>query len=1064
MDLQAQLQQHLGDTYVVERELGGGGMSRVFVAVETRLGRTVVVKVLSPDLAQGINVDRFEREIRLAASLQQANIVPLLTAGDLDGLPYFTMPYIDGESVRTRLTRGPLPIADVTMILRDVARALAYAHGRGVVHRDIKPDNVLLSGEAAVVTDFGIAKALSASRTAAPGATLTQLGTSIGTPAYMAPEQVAGDPAVDHRVDLYALGCTGYELLTGQAPFANRTPQQVLAAHLSQAVPSAAVLRPDTPPALAALIARLMEKDPARRPTNATEVLRALDAATTSTPTLAFSAPGTLRRALVAWAVAAVVVVLCAKAAVVGIGLPDWVFPGAIVVMLLGLPALLVTGYVQRVARRVAIATPTLTPGGTPGYRSPGGTVATMALKASPHLTWRRTWRGGAIAIAAFVVMIAAVMTSRAFGIGPWASLVAAGKLGASDRIVLADVSAPASDTGLVVIVDEAIRAALSQSSAVHLVQPSDVADVLQQMKQSRDRPLTDPAVVHEVALRTNARAILNGHIAPLGNGYAVSLDLTAANGGVVLASFQGTAASSQDLLKLIDKLTRELRGKVGESLRHVQLSIPLARATTTSLEALRTYSEAVTAHDVDRDYPRAIQLEREAIALDTTFALAWRKLGVSLFDNYAPAAESDSAFERAMRYADRLPEQEKQLALGAYYSMDQAALDRGKTIAAYQAVFALDSTSTTASTDLALYFVSGDQLDSALKYAQVYRRLAPGPESIDGVAGVLTRMGDTTAARALIDSVRTAPGTAADDDRLNARYLLAAATGKRDSMRRLAAMMSEGGPPILRFGAAMLLGNVDATQGRVRESDSMARVARQLVDSFRLTVPFADMAIAANDILLRNRAADGLKALDAALATPAWQRANAADLPIPMVVSLYALGGNPDRAESVLDHAVSATPAYRSPMVGEYIAMARGRIALARGNDPAALQQFRAALVSDDGKPGDMFPEAVFGVAKTFDRMGERDSARIWFGKYLAISPVRRDEKRSGSPTLFEASPAAADKRLGELYDAASKPAEALKYYGAFVDQWKNADPELQPVVTGIKQRMAELEKGEGH
>jgi serine/threonine-protein kinase len=149
----------------------------------------VVIKVLSPELTQGISVERFEREIQTAAALQQANIVPVLSAGDTNGLPYYSMPFVEGQSLRSRLARGPLAITEVIGVLRDVSKALAFAHERGVVHRDIKPDNVLLSGGTAVVTDFGIAKALSAARADTHGATLTQIGTSIGTPAYMAPEQ-----------------------------------------------------------------------------------------------------------------------------------------------------------------------------------------------------------------------------------------------------------------------------------------------------------------------------------------------------------------------------------------------------------------------------------------------------------------------------------------------------------------------------------------------------------------------------------------------------------------------------------------------------------------------------------------------------------------------------------------------------------------------------------------------------------------------------------------------------------------------------------------------------------
>lgn len=269
------LKETLSGSYVFERELGGGGMSSVFLAREIALGRDVVIKVLTPELSKDVSAERFAREIQVAASLQQANIVPLLATGSADGVPYYVMPYVQGESLRARLCQQPkLTIAECVGILRDVARALNYAHGRGVVHRDIKPENILLSGDTAVVTDFGIAKAVSAARTLADPSTLTQTGTSLGTPAYMAPEQIAGDPAVDHRADLYAWGVVAWEILGGKHPFADRTtPHAMIAAHMSTTAPSVITLRPDTPAALGDLIRRCLEKDPPKRPASAAEIL-----------------------------------------------------------------------------------------------------------------------------------------------------------------------------------------------------------------------------------------------------------------------------------------------------------------------------------------------------------------------------------------------------------------------------------------------------------------------------------------------------------------------------------------------------------------------------------------------------------------------------------------------------------------------------------------------------------------------------------------------------------------------------------------------------------------------
>ena len=288
--LSDQLQASLSGHYTIERELGGGGMSRVFLADETRFGRRVVIKILTHEVAAGLSAERFEREIKLAAQLQQANIVPVIGAGEIaprdasGALPYYTMPFVEGESLRARLatcsTTVPLPLGESVAVLRDVVRALAYAHAHGVVHRDIKPENILLSGGAAVVIDFGIAKALRASITQPPGGTLTVIGTSLGTPAYMAPEQAVGDSA-DERSDIYAWGVVAYELLAGVHPFAaSLTAQQLIAAHIAERPRELNELCATLPTALSSLVMRCLEKEPAARPQSAAEVLRVLEAPT----------------------------------------------------------------------------------------------------------------------------------------------------------------------------------------------------------------------------------------------------------------------------------------------------------------------------------------------------------------------------------------------------------------------------------------------------------------------------------------------------------------------------------------------------------------------------------------------------------------------------------------------------------------------------------------------------------------------------------------------------------------------------------------------------------------
>ncbi len=281
-DLGEELQAALGGAYRVHEEIGGGGMSRIFRAEEVALGREVAVKVLPPDLVAGVSLERFRLEILHAARLHHPNIIPVLTVGTLtleggEAVPYYIMPFVQGESLRTRLdheTRMPPPAA--VRMLRGVVDALALAHEHGIVHRDIKPGNVLLASGHALVTDFGISKALA--RPTVEQMWLTMPGMVVGTPAYMAPEQAAGDPNADHRVDIYAVGVVAYETLTGRLPFESTTPHEVVAAHLSQIPAPVDSVNPAVPPAVSDIVMRCLAKSPGERWQTARELLEALDA------------------------------------------------------------------------------------------------------------------------------------------------------------------------------------------------------------------------------------------------------------------------------------------------------------------------------------------------------------------------------------------------------------------------------------------------------------------------------------------------------------------------------------------------------------------------------------------------------------------------------------------------------------------------------------------------------------------------------------------------------------------------------------------------------------------
>ena len=998
-------------------------MSRVFVAREIALDRLVVIKVLPADLMAGVSIDRFRREIQLSARLQHSNIVPVLAAGEVDGVPYYIMPFVRGESLRERMRRdGALPIAEVVTLLRDVARALAAAHALGIAHRDIKPENVLLSGGAAVVTDFGIAKAISAARTrgdseTAPSKeTLTQIGVSVGTPAYMAPEQAAGDPATDQRSDIYSFGVVAYELLAGRALFDATRAHELVTAHMGEAPVPIGTRRPDTPPALAALVMSCLAKDPNDRPSTTSAVLDALDAAAgagTVAPT-----GRNLARVLTIYGVAFAAVALAARLAITGIGLPEWVFPGALAVMALGLPATL--------------------------FLSP-----------------QRAVRGGVAALGALVLVVAGYMTLRALGIGPVGSLFAKGVLKERDKVVVTDFRVVRADSTFGAMLSEAVRTGLSQSGAISVVSPADVGAALRLMRHDPSLPL-DLAAARDVALRRGAKAVVDGDVSGVAGGYVVSLRLVTADSAKELASFHAAADGPKALIEAADALTRQLRAKTGESLRGVNGTPALSAMTTSSIEALRAYALGALAYRESK-FERAIALYREAVRLDTSFAMGWSNLGNAL-GLLGMRAGADSALRRAFQLRDRLSEWERLWVTGIYFGFPSQR-DPIAAGAAFQALLDHGDSSLPLQ-NLATLMLNRRDYARAEPLFRAGIRLRPTPIGRLNLVPVLFNQGKSREAESTFASAQSAtpnhplvPQWAAE---------LAYQRGDVPTVARIADSARSSPTPMLQiWGAsrladlALLRGQVSTWERYMRES-SAADAARGAP-----SLPVIESILFAyRDVWMSESPARGLARLDAALTRQALDSSVHAEYHYLAAIT-YALGGRTDRARATLaryDAVARDTIQRRLDEPGRHRVL--GEIALTEKRWREGIAELRRSDSTAKGMPADVCRICVYGMlGRAFDRAAMPDSAIVMYETYLH-TPYFMRGAQSFVPQLGGADSywvAAITKRLGELYDQRGDRVRAAANYVRFVELWKNADAEFQPAVTAVRGRLTQLKKVEG-
>jgi tetratricopeptide (TPR) repeat protein len=1034
----------LAGRYALKREIGAGGMATVYLAQDLRHERDVAVKVLRPELAATLGPERFHREIQIAAKLQHPHILPLLDSGQADGFLYYVMPFVEGESLRERLTRvRELPTYEATRLLRDVADALSHAHARGVVHRDIKPENVMLSGRHALVTDFGVAKAVSEAK---GNANLTTAGVALGTPSYMSPEQAAADPNVDHRADIYALGAMGYELLAGRPPFVGTTPQQILAMHVTQEPDPLSRYRPGVPPALEAVIMQCLSKRASDRWQNAEEVVERLESMGTpasgmtpthTQPTRAVAMPsesyGHPLRVAGLFLVAAIAVLGAVYFLTIQLGLPDWVPWTALGLLVVGLPIMVTTGLVER--RRAKLQ--------ATGMWSVSGETGLHR-----HVTWKKATRGGMLAFGTLAVLAAAYTAMRLLGIGPVGTLVASGKLAARDRMVIADFVNKTSDSTLGSSLSEAFRIDIAQSPVITVLTSGAQAGALIRMDRDPAQPL-DPETARELALREGAKAVVAGEISSVGRSFVLTARLLSAADGAELLALRETAVDDGQILAALDRLSKSLRERVGESLRSIRSNEPLDEVTTSSLEALRLYTEGVQAANAS-DNERAADLLRQAVAIDSGFAMAWRKLAVVLSNSFASPTEQLAAVTKAYQNRSRLPELERQVTIAYYYNA--VDVDEAREVAAYRAALELDPDNNIALNNLGLIYERQRNYAGAESLFVHARRVNPGAlVHYFGIARTLTRAGKVEEARAVLAEM--AQQFPDNPDALRTLAVFQAVNGDWDSAQRAFTRLQVGTRSLEnRAFNSFFLAGVDRAQGKLAMAEQATRDNIAVSDQRQLpgSALAGEVRLAIQQGVFTGDTTRALATLEDALQRRPLAGMGALERPYAEVASAYALLGRPSRARQLLKEYESAVP--EGIRRGDVFRLAaEGFTAMAEGNYREAVSSFQGWY--DESGCNNC---ALFNMGRAYELAGKQDSALAMYER-VASAPRELFATEDLSWTL-----APTYRRLGELYEERGEREKALEAYGKFTTLWAQADPSLQPQVREVKARMAKL-AGEG-